>query len=88
MIHRSLDDSSHVGLDPRDYDVVQAGAPLVYGWLRYGEPDGVGVVAEPEPGTPPEVEEWLDPLLRRWAESEGVELDLEWTPSAAWRPGD
>jgi hypothetical protein len=86
LVHRALDDAPHEGIDPRTIDAVKAGAPLVYGWLRYSE-TGIAVVAEAEPGTPPDFEEWLQPLLRRWAESEKVVLDETWSPSDEWGPG-
>ena len=91
LVHRRLDDAeSHVGLDPRLYDAEQAGQPVVLGWFRYGDA-GVGIVAHPEPGTPPDVSEWLDPLVQLvqwWADSEHVQLDAGWHPPPGWNPGE
>jgi hypothetical protein len=86
LVHRALDDESHDGLDPRIIDAERDVAPLVFGWLRYGD-EGVGVVAEAARGTPSDFQEWLDPRIERWSDLEGVHLAESWRKPEEWIPG-
>jgi len=85
LVHRALDEHSHDSLDPRIIDAEREGAPLVFGWLRYGD-GGVDVIADPAPGTPADFSSWLDPLLDRWSTAERVVL-TGYRRGGGWTPG-
>ena len=86
LVHRALDDPvSHDDLDERIIAVERAELPLVFGWLRYAG-TGVDVIADAAPGTSSDFAVWLDPLLRRWADAEGVSLGAR-LAYESWSPG-
>lgn len=85
LIHRAAERPSHDSLDARIIDAEKALAPLVFGWLRYGG-GAVDVIVESAAHTTGDTARWLDPLLDRWAWSEGVTLGRR-IPADDYRPG-